>query len=587
MATQYVMPPSYRAGRADPKLGAVRDVLAFLEFVSGQHQEEQDAAVKDAKWYNRQNAEDRADVRKEERLEARRIAQEDRLEQRLIDQEKRKVAPGGVLEQEYALKAKYDKTGDIETHNKGLMASYDLDELETDSDGWMSVKAGGLSRIFKAEAVEALKNVVGEDVGEYGEEKYTTLATALSHGATSMGPKSYNMTRHVMGKSDTASLYEFPGINVEDEIDRNYWAGSNIDQSPGLFTSHDVEQELKNLSRDLAEDSDTSPDALGRAFRAGLSSNKFFMGDKEFQDYKESSTGETRTQKTFEENITVSQQARRLSTKEDVKKDQETAYTAADQLFNSVANNIFKLETGLGMVTTKSAGAKINALNNPKSPTYAPELYDAANFLFMQGSNVFEPGSDPKPYTSYEEWFGKFMYLDKPGRGGSPSVAERLMDAMGMQSVTPLARAMIEGTHFTQTQGKFRKDEKTLTDVYDYTMSTPHLVARAYEVSRPSQPYSEADKVWGQFKFSPSFMKILDGMSDRGGFSYGYKVNANGQHLPILKFADGDTADNFLQTLFTRSRKIDKSGNLVNPVLESEVTRFHESWQSGLIEFEW
>ena len=53
MATQYVMPPSYRAGRASPSVGGVRDILSFLDYLTRQQQEEQAVSIEDARYYNR------------------------------------------------------------------------------------------------------------------------------------------------------------------------------------------------------------------------------------------------------------------------------------------------------------------------------------------------------------------------------------------------------------------------------------------------------------------------------------------------------------------------------------------------------
>ena len=78
MATRYVMPPSYRAGRASPSVGGVRDILSFLDYLTRQQQEEQAVSIEDARYYNRQMAQERQDIRAEEREEQRRLREEQR-----------------------------------------------------------------------------------------------------------------------------------------------------------------------------------------------------------------------------------------------------------------------------------------------------------------------------------------------------------------------------------------------------------------------------------------------------------------------------------------------------------------------------
>ena len=224
MATQYVMPPSYRAGRPDPKLGAIRDVLAFMEFVSRQQQEENQTKVEDAIWYNRQMEDERKEIRSEERAEKRRR-----------EAEELRFRDNGYIDKELKLRAKYTQEGDQLKHNMGLEALYDAGDLTMNTEGYYTVNAGALSKQNKAVAVASMQAITGTET-LYNSEEYRALEQAMALGRTTMGPETHGMMRESgrTGKvvKETGELYD---VDTEMEIgdiaggQTDPWRASNID----------------------------------------------------------------------------------------------------------------------------------------------------------------------------------------------------------------------------------------------------------------------------------------------------------------------------------------------------------------------
>lgn len=540
MATRYVMPPSYRAGRASPSVGGVRDILSFLDYLTRQQQEEQAVSIEDARYYNRQMAQERQDIRAEEREEQRRL----REEQRRFG----KGGTGGTISQEETIRSSFRIADDKLAHNKGLKARYDIDDLAKDAEGYYQVKPGGLSREAKTADLLQMEAIIGEKIpGGYGSPSYLEARMAYSEGATSRGPESTFIT--TLGEDDYNQYLYNPSGDPFDP--------TNIDRTPGVFSQEDMSHELSILSEQIREkrtpgdEGLISDDALERAYVAGVGENKLFQQPKDVLSMEstiQSMEAKEQGMELTDEQILNMRSNRFRSKDKDVAEHQLEAETYLNEVFQGVYNKIFTVEDDV----TKVMGGITDAINSIDDEA----LKDAAKFLFMMGNNTLEPGHrQPLPYTDKHEWLAKFIYLDGEGRGGAPSMARRIMHLAGMGAQYDQIKQIIGGTHPTQKQGKFLKDEsgnptRTLSPVYSWTVSPARSIAAHYEDYRTSMHGDyEQDAGWKQFQFSEPFMMALDEGSSIGLFNYGYSTDKHGRNIVSLNFPSVAKAEKFLDNL--------------------------------------
>jgi len=551
MATQYVMPPSYRAGRPDPKLGAIRDVLAFMEFVSRQQQEENQTKVEDAIWYNRQMEDERKEIRSEERAEKRRR-----------EAEELRFRDNGYIDKELKLRAKYTQEGDQLKHNMGLEALYDAGDLTMNTEGYYTVNAGALSKQNKAVAVASMQAITGTET-LYNSEEYRALEQAMALGRTTMGPETHGMMRESgrTGKvvKETGELYD---VDTEMEIgdiaggQTDPWRASNIDPSPGVFSGkRDIEELLAGLSETIQERGVEVPaQAQKAAFMAGLTEGKgnvHYMDEAEYQTYTQGKGKYDREVvahnlgvEKVKEGILSSSDTRLRSSDEQTFLLQQRAKVGQENVFAQVGNNIIVTEDNVTKISD-AAEAKKDEIAKEN-----PLLADASKFLFSMGYNAFESGG-PKVFVSADEFFGKFIFLDKKARGGAPSIAERIMKEFDMESSYREIKSVVDGTHPSQRQGKFGEDKETYTPVYNYSMSISQQVAEYYGSIRPpaddpGRDWKRLDPSWEKFKFSAPFMEMMDASERQGKLQYGYEIDRYGEHIPILKFETKDEMQQFL-----------------------------------------
>lgn len=589
MATQYVMPPTYRAGRASPSVAGVRDVLAFLDYLTRQQQEEQAVKIEDARYYNREMAEERQDVRAEERADIRDIRSEEREEKRRIEDYERRFDPDdGYIKQEADIRAGVKRKGDRFAHNKQMKSLYNVGDLTADKEGWLQLNPNAISREAQTlDLMEIQKAVGGVIPGGYDSPAYWQAHQAFSEGRTTMGPESYTVASQVGGKTIFTDVYDvnqpfIPG-----------GSGPNVDPTKDIFSSEDVDVSLRNLARDITDAAQPGEDMLSeeqleRAFLAGVADNENYQDASKvlsMANIKQGMQARAGSMELTREQKLGAQETRFRDSDKFVYDKQLLGEQALNDVFQSVYYKIF---TSVDDVTSVMPGV-VDHVRNIKDP----DLKDAARFLFMMGSNTLEVGQTaPLSYTEKYEWLGKFIFLDQPGRGGAPSMAERIMNDAGLTAQYGAIKDILAATHPSQIQGKFvkKEDPKTgkmvtttqLTPVYQYTVAPSLSIASQYEKYRTDmQDTSVQDAGWKQFKFSKSFMSRLDAAEAAGLFEYGYKVDSAGNRIVSLTFKGANLKERklavrrFLNSLIEMDKRAVAKGN------PAEYSDFERNWMDA------
>ena len=507
MARNYILPPNYRAGQGSGAMSGVKDVLTLANYLVSLKTAEQDSTDKQAELYIKEGIQGRRDKKLQayekdmrdygHELDMTRLAEQVKISK---EEEKRKYGEGGYDEKAARLRDTLTRDANKESHNRTYLSAYDTEDLTYDDDGWVNVNKGAVSKDEKAKAVD---NVL----------KMSGITVDFSQDPNSKMQSLYSIFRKGQGMSHPSTR-----VAVEDGEYNVYYKDTNIrDATPGAFSGQgDITQslqELQSFSENVGS-SDTELQAIDNMFMAGLANNKQFMKPDEYQTYKRGQQQAT--------SANITDQVNLLSLKKSLDANQTQEVADADATIASIHNQ-FVLDTAV-----KSGDEEMLILSPSVTEQYQkmiekidtnkldPHVAEAARILFGFGESQLDPAKGiTLTKETKEDFFAKFKYLDKEGRGGSPSIAYQVLKEMGLSKKYPIFKGVIEGTNPRLRE----KDQKKPTIGHNFVMHDVDAIYSEFETSQPNA--YRTDILDQHFRNSP-FVQILDDLNKDGELSYSY-----------------------------------------------------------------
>ena len=556
MPRNYLLPPTYRAGQGSRVASGVKDVLTLADFIlklkEGDRQEAQDSRV----LYQKEAIQERRDkslaVKQRERdiyLHSQDMEKLNQQVQIQKDEEKRRYGKGGYEEQSYILRDKLTRATDKEGHNRGLLATYDTQDLEYDKDGWAVIKPGVISKEDKSKEVDNVLKMSGMTV-EYSKDPNSpmqSLYNVFTAGATTSHPSM--------------------DVRVEDGEYQFYYKDTNKrDTTPGVFSGPgDVTQSLLELNQFVENVGGTEEarQAVDNMFMKGLASpNPLFMKPSEYSSYKKSMSS-LKTDKLNQRNlITAYDSAIPKLERENMNRVQGYA---DDEVNAFKARILVKSGDEKSLNVRKNVTSSLKNLSIPikDGGRNRPDLVGAASTLFGLGPNPLE-GTDTIISETTEDFLAKFKWLDTKGRGGGQSTAEQVFREMGMIKEYPRFKSILEGTNKDVKSGSV--SHKYLIDGID-TIYSQYAKEGAHPFAVDILDRTFTSKGIDNSGWQSGFLTSLDDWAASGDLTY---VDENGK-LKIIFITEEDFIK-FIENLI--------------PKYPEEMREMELLQQQGLAEFE-
>lgn len=498
MATQYIVPPQYRSGQGDPALAKGMDYLTFLSYLTKLNEAKDAKRLEDVEYYTRELDRIRSTKATERRAEGRQKSKELRDLAKDIESEKRNiktlygdknfdtVTDMGAAQFKINLEDDAHIKQEIRQHNKAMTTDYRIEDLVMDAQGYYQTNPGVLTKSLREQASSAMQQATGlylpYDTNPGSD--YQGMMEAFHYGSTTVGPAKY--------------------------------AG---DPYPTKFAGvEDLGEDVKSLAT-LVTESLTESD-VEKAYRAGINANKGWMTGAEAEGLAHQSL----LAKKYKEELRTGADAERAAklTKADGR---------INELFTDFWNDSF---SGDDKIVETRTGL-LNIIDGLPS-----HLQHASRFLFFLGDNILEPGSDPTTYPDADEFIGKFQHLNKPGRGGAPSITEQVYDRLNFDSEYARINSMVEG-----------KDPELPPEIFKEAMYSADVISDYYD-TKPSStldPYQR--DIWG-IQYSDKFLNLFDSSAEEGNLKFDYNRQTR---TPSIHFNTGAEANSFMNQMAQRMEK--------------------------------
>jgi len=527
MARNYILPPNYRAGQGSRTMGGVKDALTLANYLISLQTAEQDTTDKQAELYIKEGIQSRRDKKVQQyekdmrdyshKLDMTKLAEQVKIQK---DEEKRRYSEEGYDAKAAGLRHSLTRDANKEEHNRTYQASYDTEDLAYDKQGWATVNRGAVSKEEKSKAID---NVL----------KMSGITVDFSQDPNSKMQSLYSVFRKGQSLSHPSTRVDVKGgeYNV-------FYKDTNIrDATPGAFSGQgDITQSLQELEsfRENVGGSESELAAIDNMFMAGLANNKQFMEPSEYQTFR-------RGQQQIESAGTTDQ-LNILNLKKYLDADQDVTVTKADKLAEDhhmqwVVDNTVAVDDKLSLQPERLELFN-DMVKKVETNKLDAHVVQAARILFGMGESSTDPakGITIVGETS-ADFYAKFKYLDKEGRGDSPSIAYQALKEMGLEKRYPIFKSIIEGTH---PKLKDARGEKSIG--HDFIMHDINAIYSQYEKTNPQN--LRTDVLDQHFRDSP-FVKMLDDLEESNNLSYSY---ANGK-LSIVFNDEKDLESFWLATL--------------------------------------